>query len=115
MEISCARGRLILRCLAGGLFLWAVSQSAAATQAVSDEGRPVVHYEPFPTASFWGPPVIAAQLGRFQVPDNRSSSCSRSIELAFVRLPSASRRPGPPILWLSGGPGNSGIDDLKTP
>jgi pimeloyl-ACP methyl ester carboxylesterase len=73
-----------------------------------------VRYEPIVIVSQWGPPTVRAERGRFRVPEDRASG-SRSIELAFARIPSSSRSPGSPILWLSGGPGDSGIADLNTP
>lgn len=56
---------------------------------------------------------IDAQLGRLMVPANRNDSQSQLIELAFVILKSNAKSPGPPILFLAGGPGVSGIEDAK--
>lgn len=77
--------------------------------------RPEIRYEPIVIVSQWGPPTLRAELGRFRVPENRSSGSSRQIELAFVRLHALVGHPGPPIVWLSGGPGDSGTADLATP
>jgi pimeloyl-ACP methyl ester carboxylesterase/predicted enzyme related to lactoylglutathione lyase len=52
---------------------------------------------------------IDAELGRLAVPENRGKPAGRSVELAFVRLKSTARKPGPPIVYLAGGPGGSGI------
>lgn len=52
---------------------------------------------------------INATLGRLIVPENRQKPESGVIKLAFVRLQSTSANPGPPIFYLSGGPGVSGI------
>ncbi|MEZ4585796.1 MAG: alpha/beta fold hydrolase [Gemmatimonadales bacterium] len=60
-------------------------------------------------------PSPAAELGFLGVPESRSSPGSRTIELAVLRLPSTSERPGPPIVYLSGGPGSSAIDALSGP
>jgi pimeloyl-ACP methyl ester carboxylesterase len=57
---------------------------------------------------------IGAELGRLLVPERRSNPDSRLIELAFVRLKSTSQEPGPPLLFLAGGPGISGIDELRS-
>src|SRR5215472_13486166 len=56
---------------------------------------------------------IGAALGRLLVPERRSNPESRLIELAFVRLKSTAQRPGPPLVFLAGGPGLSGIDALR--
>ena len=52
---------------------------------------------------------INATLGRLVLPESRQKPGSGVIKLAFVRLQSTSANPGPPIFYLSGGPGVSGI------
>ena len=104
-------GRCFVRVLLASTALASASRAADASR----DSAPTVRYEPFPVFSPWRPAVLQAQLGRFKVPETHQSGSSRQIELAFVRLPSVSKRPGPPIVWLSGGPGDSGIGDLKTP
>jgi pimeloyl-ACP methyl ester carboxylesterase len=52
---------------------------------------------------------VDAELGHLLVPENRQKPNSRLIELAFVRFKSTSKNPGPPIIYLAGGPGSSGI------
>jgi pimeloyl-ACP methyl ester carboxylesterase len=56
---------------------------------------------------------IPAELGRLLVPERRSDPHSKLLELAFVRLKSSAYRPGPPLIFLAGGPGISGIDALR--
>src|SRR5687768_15634043 len=51
-----------------------------------------------------------AEFGTLLVPERRSDSQSNLIELAFVRFKSTAANPGPPIVYLAGGPGGSGID-----
>ena len=57
---------------------------------------------------------IGAEIGRLLVPERRSNPDSRLIELAFVRMKSTAHQPGPPLLFLAGGPGISGIDTLRS-
>jgi pimeloyl-ACP methyl ester carboxylesterase len=52
---------------------------------------------------------VDAEFGTLLVPENRSNSQSNLIELAFVRFKSTAKNPGPPIVYLAGGPGGSGI------
>src|SRR5262245_1842926 len=52
---------------------------------------------------------VDAELGRLTVPENRRNPRSRLIEVAFVRFKSTAQNPGPPIIYLAGGPGGSGI------
>ena len=91
------------------------SESAAAAGAANGGAKAEIRFEAFAVVSRYGPPVLRAELGRFKVPENRAAAASRSIELAFVRIPSLSKHPGPPVLWLAGGPGHAGIEDLETP
>jgi pimeloyl-ACP methyl ester carboxylesterase len=53
---------------------------------------------------------INAESGRLVVPENRNNPRSNLIEIAFVRFKSTAKEPGPPIVYLEGGPGGSGID-----
>ncbi len=50
-----------------------------------------------------------SEFGTLLVPENRKDPGSNLIELAFVRFKSTSKTPGPPIVYLAGGPGGSGI------
>src|SRR5918997_754913 len=52
---------------------------------------------------------VPAEFGTLLVPENRSDPQSNLIELAFVRFKSTAKNPGPPIVYLAGGPGGSGI------
>lgn len=58
---------------------------------------------------------VPAELGAFQVPEQRSNPASRKITLRFVRFRSTSANPGPPIVYLAGGPGASGIATAAGP
>jgi pimeloyl-ACP methyl ester carboxylesterase len=51
----------------------------------------------------------AAEFGTLLVPEKRGDPQSNLIELAFVRFKSTAAKPGPPIVYLAGGPGGSGI------
>jgi len=56
-----------------------------------------------------------AELGKLWVPENRSKSAGRLIQLALVRLKSTSAKPQPPIVFLAGGPGVPGIGMARVP
>ncbi len=58
---------------------------------------------------------LAAERGRFLVPEDRTDPNSRRIELGFVRFRSTSPDPGPPIVYLAGGPGGSGVGTAGGP
>ncbi|MFC3192852.1 alpha/beta fold hydrolase [Marinicella sediminis] len=56
---------------------------------------------------------VSAYAGQFVVTENRSAESSRKIKLHYVRFPSTSQNPGPPIVYLAGGPGGSGISTAE--
>lgn len=58
---------------------------------------------------------IAAELGWLTVPENHARPAGPAIELAFLRIRTAAPRPGPPVVWLAGGPGSSGTLDAEGP
>ena len=53
--------------------------------------------------------TVDAEWGTFQVPEDRSVEGGKTLTLAFVRFPTTAEKPGPPIVYLAGGPGGSGI------
>ena len=53
--------------------------------------------------------TVESEFGTLLVPEKRSNPESNLIELAFVRFKSTAKNPGPPIVYLAGGPGGSGI------
>jgi alpha/beta hydrolase fold len=69
-------------------------------------------WEPYTFISSRGD-SIRAEFGRLAVPEYRANPHSRKITLALVRLPSTAAHPGPPLVYLDGGPGNSGIKSSR--
>lgn len=57
--------------------------------------------------------TVDAELGSLTVPENRRNPASDEIRLAFVRFPSTAEEPGPPLIYLAGGPGVSGIESVR--
>nr|WP_315486271.1 alpha/beta hydrolase [uncultured Undibacterium sp.] len=53
--------------------------------------------------------------GFLQVPENRNNPSSRKISVHYVRFPATGNQSGSPIIYLSGGPGGSGISTAKAP
>lgn len=51
---------------------------------------------------------VSALQGSLDVPEHRANPESRMITLSYVRFPTTSENPGPPIIYLAGGPGGSG-------
>jgi pimeloyl-ACP methyl ester carboxylesterase len=52
---------------------------------------------------------IAVRHGTLTVPANRAAGSRAVIRVRFVLFPSTAIRPGPPIVFLAGGPGDSGV------
>jgi len=50
---------------------------------------------------------VDAERGVFEVPEDRTDPKSRRIKLTYVRFPSTAAKPGPPIIYLAGGPGGT--------
>lgn len=61
----------------------------------------------------WSKQKVDAYRGAFTVPENRSAKSSRTISIRYVRLPATGSKPGPPIVYLAGGPGGSGIQAIN--
>ncbi|SDD55503.1 alpha/beta hydrolase fold [Dyadobacter soli] len=57
--------------------------------------------------------TVAYEYGFLKVPENRNAPETRSIELAVLRLKAKSPTSRSPILFLSGGPGQSGISYIQ--
>ena len=53
---------------------------------------------------------VEAESGTLWVQENRENGDSELIALALIKLPSTATNPGPPIIFLAGGPGGSGIE-----
>lgn len=56
---------------------------------------------------------VRAFKGSFTVPENRARPQSRNLTLRYVRFPATGQAKAPPIVYLAGGPGGSGIETAK--
>jgi pimeloyl-ACP methyl ester carboxylesterase len=56
---------------------------------------------------------VGAEAGTLVVPENRERPDGETIRLDLVRFKSTADTPGPPILYLAGGPGDSGVEDAR--
>jgi pimeloyl-ACP methyl ester carboxylesterase len=64
----------------------------------------------FATTDFYFRPTkTRAEEGRLLVPESRRRPSTRTLELRFVRFASTASKKNPPIVYLAGGPGASGI------
>lgn len=90
-----------------GTSAFALFAGLAVTQV--DAAPVTVAWEPHTGEAIDGTP-IPGELGRIRVPENRRSGGAGSLEIAFVRFKTSHPNPGPPIFFLAGGPGGSGIE-----
>jgi pimeloyl-ACP methyl ester carboxylesterase len=56
---------------------------------------------------------VEAESGQLLVPEKRGNQQARMIALAFIRFKSTAQKPAAPIVYLAGGPGESGINDFR--
>lgn len=95
------------------LLILAVALSTWPTIAVAQNnstlasGSPNLTLEPYVFESVRGDKT-EAELGRLRVAENRRNPQSQRIEIAFVRFKSKAKQPGPPLIYLEGGPGRTG-------
>jgi pimeloyl-ACP methyl ester carboxylesterase len=57
--------------------------------------------------------AVEAEAGELRVPERRGVAKSGTVTLKFIRFKATTPRPGPPIIYLAGGPGSSGIQTAK--
>ena len=58
--------------------------------------------------------TVEAERGTFRVPENRKRTTpGKSITLKYIRFPATTESPGPPIVYLAGGPGGSGTETAR--
>jgi pimeloyl-ACP methyl ester carboxylesterase len=63
----------------------------------------------------WRGAEVDAERGAFEVPEDRRDPRSRRISLSYVRFPSTAAKPGPPIIYLAGGPGGTATGTFGGP
>lgn len=101
------KAALFFFCLCAG----ARAQQSAPAEAPRKPGD--LQLSPFKLQA--GDESVDAELGRLVVRENREAPTSNLIEIAFVRIKSTAERPGPPVIYLDGGPGSSAINLAHSP
>ncbi|MBL8770192.1 MAG: alpha/beta fold hydrolase [Phenylobacterium sp.] len=90
----------------------------AAAAGLAAPGVPLAqsHTSPGPFRfKGWRGQEVEAERGFFEVPEDRRDPTSRRIRLSYVRFPSTAARPGPPIVYLAGGPGGTATGTFAGP
>jgi pimeloyl-ACP methyl ester carboxylesterase len=92
-----------------GLVLTAAACAPSVSAAADPPGEEAIEF------SADGGDTVAAFRGTLMVRENRSDADSRMIPLVYVRFPSTGDESGPPVIYLAGGPGGSGIATARGP
>jgi pimeloyl-ACP methyl ester carboxylesterase len=88
--------------------------TTASEPSVTEKGHKKAHEKAITFSTMDGKTTDAFE-GAIEVPENRLNPDSRKIPLKYVRFPATGKNPGSPIIYLSGGPGGSGISTAKYP
>ncbi|MGH9312553.1 MAG: serine hydrolase domain-containing protein, partial [Vicinamibacterales bacterium] len=96
-----------------GPILNAIAAEVRAEFQLDGRATGAIRFEPYPLKLDDGT-TVEAERGRLTVPENRARP-GRTIELVFVRLRSTAARAGDPIVYLAGGPGDSGTSAARVP
>ncbi|WP_444925473.1 alpha/beta fold hydrolase [Microbulbifer sp. TRSA002] len=75
---------------------------------VSGSAKSINNEKPH-TFTTWSKQTAEGYQGFIEVPEDRTKKDSRNITLQYVRFPATGKKVGPPIIYLAGGPGGSGI------
>jgi pimeloyl-ACP methyl ester carboxylesterase len=89
---------------AAGLALPTLAFAQTAVLQAIAPATPLSQAGPFRFKGWQGKDTDA-ERGFFEVPEDRRDPKSRKIRLSYVRFASTAAKPGPPIIYLAGGPG----------
>ncbi|MBK7642107.1 MAG: hypothetical protein IPJ19_03510 [Planctomycetes bacterium] len=92
----------------------ALALVSAAANLLQEPAAPAVRFETYATTASDGA-RIRGELGRIVVPEDRAKPDGAQVEIAFVRFRTRAKDPGPPVFYLAGGPGASGVEYCVRP
>ena len=95
-----------------GRLLLAMVISATSVSAQRTPTKPVLSLEPFVLATR-AHGEVPAELGSLMVPHRHDDPGGPSMMLRFVRLKATRPTTAPPVVYLAGGPGGSGIEAAR--
>jgi pimeloyl-ACP methyl ester carboxylesterase len=104
-------GAALLLLVAGAVLLFLSEGGPIARRAGPAQRQGALELQPviFATTDHVVPRRMIAELGTLRVPERRDRGSERSVVVRFIRFRSTSKTPGPPIVYLAGGPGSSGV------
>jgi pimeloyl-ACP methyl ester carboxylesterase len=106
---------LIHRCRRVLAALLVMLPSVAVAASAKSEAPAGIHWQPYVYETRTGDTVSDGEIGRLTVPERHGEAGGHPIDLAFIRFRSTAAEPGPPIIWLAGGPSDHGSDDIEGP
>lgn len=89
--------------------------AALALPAAMPAVAQTITWEPYTYNMRDGTEVRDAERGTLIVPESHAKPDGPTIDLAMIRFRSTASNPGAPIVWLAGGPGDYGSDDIEGP
>ncbi|MFA0809907.1 alpha/beta hydrolase [Microbulbifer epialgicus] len=89
-------------------FFWGPILTTFILGSASAHTAPMANEKPF-TFTTWSKKTADGFSGYFEVPENRNIKDSRRLSIEYVRFPATGKKAAPPIVYLAGGPGGSGI------
>jgi pimeloyl-ACP methyl ester carboxylesterase len=92
----------------------AIADTTRADTTRADTTRAVVPFTPYELVAHDGAKA-QVERGEISIPENRARPKGRQIKLGFVRFPALHPTAIPPIVYLAGGPGGSGVDAARLP
>ncbi|MEW5251662.1 alpha/beta fold hydrolase [Microbulbifer discodermiae] len=104
--------RFVGSLVATTLAIYALSAQASDDHSESAETRTYTNETPITFTANDGQSTEAFS-GHFWVPENRNNPQSRKIRINYVRFAATGDVQGPPMVYLAGGPGGSGIGTAK--
>jgi pimeloyl-ACP methyl ester carboxylesterase len=91
--------------------LWMIAMLGCVSGA---EAAAAINWTPEELVARGGAKAMV-ERGEIMVPESRARAGSRMLRLSFVRFPALKPSGQPPIVYLAGGPGGSGIDAARMP
>lgn len=92
-------------------FSWMIT---AAAFLVAGTANAAIEFTPYELVAQDGAKA-QVERGEITVPVNRAHPNGKQIKLGFVRFPALRPAKAPPIVYLAGGPGGSGVDAARLP
>ena len=95
-----------------------LSVACAIALSAAPSARAALTWTPFTytyTAADRAKVPVEGEQARLVAPEDRSQPQGPKVSLFLMRLPATTKSPGPPIVYLHGGPGGASLEHLELP